>query len=84
MVNGQVFRQAQPKLKDFKRRNARVKTVLDVIRKGEDGEVMCIVKYNKIKRNAWVPYEIIKKTEPLRLIEYFQSRIDWPHKRNEA
>lgn len=82
--NGQVFKQAQPKSRGFIRRNARVQEVLDVIKKGEDGETMCMVKYNRINRTAWVQYDKIKETEPQRLIEYFESRINWPNKRNEA
>lgn len=82
MLNGQVFKQAQPKSRGFIRKNSRVESVLDVVKKGDGGEAMCIVKYNRIKRTAWVPYEKIKETEPQRLIQYFESRIDWPNKRN--
>lgn len=82
--NGQIFKQAQPKSRGFIRKNARVETVLDVIRKGENGEAVCRVKYNRVNRAAWVPYDKIKETESQRLIQYFETRIDWPHKRNEA
>lgn len=82
--NGEIFKQAKPKSRGFIRKNARIATVLDVIKKGENGEAMCRVKYNRVRRTAWVPYDIIKETEPQRLIQYFETRIDWPHKRTEA
>lgn len=82
MVNGNVFKQAQPKSRGSIRWNSRVESVLDIVRKGDGSEAVCLVKYNKINRTAWLPYKQIKEKEPLRLIDYFESHIDWPHKRN--
>lgn len=77
-VNNIVFKQCQPKTEVVIGEIAHLEEVLDIIQKGEDGDVICRVKYNCVPMDAWVPYEQLKQTDPLKLIEYFETRIDWP------
>lgn len=76
-----VIKQAQPKIETVIGQTASIEEVLDIIRTGgESRDVICRVKYNCAAMNSWVPYEQLKQTNPQKLIKYFETRIDWPHK----
>lgn len=78
-----VFKQAQTKTATVIGQSARLEEVLDIIRTGGDGrDVICRVKYNCVAMDAWIPYEQLKQTDPQKLIKYFETRINWPHKRS--
>lgn len=79
MIRPSVFKQSQPKTKGKVRWNSRVEKVWDIIKKGEHGDVYCLVKYNRINRTGWISYEKLKETEPQKVIDYFESRIQWPN-----
>lgn len=74
-----IFRQTQPKSHYVIRSTSRVEKVLDMIKKSANSsEIICMVKHSRINRSGWVPYEKLKMTEPLKVIEYFEDQINWP------
>lgn len=76
-----AIEEAQPKTETEIEQAARIEEVLDIIRTGgESCDVICRVKCNCVAMDSWVPYEQLKQTNPQKLIKYFETRIDWPHK----
>lgn len=75
-----VFRQIQPKTKGEITRESTVQEILDIIRFGPNGDIVCLVKYKDINRVAWIPLKICTNTEPQKVIKYFESRLDWPNR----
>lgn len=73
-----VFKQAQPKSKGEISSETEIDKILDIIRKGELGEVSCMVTFKHIKRPTWIPLKTMKKINPPKVIEYFESRLNWP------
>lgn len=54
---------------------ADVERILDLIRWDAKSEVKCLVKYKGITKPQWVPVNEIKRTDPMPLIDYYESRI---------
>lgn len=49
--------------------------VLDLVKRDEIGEVKCLVKYKGISTPEWVSADDIRKSYPLLLIDYYETRI---------
>lgn len=49
--------------------------VLDLVRSDERGDVNCLVKYEGIGTPEWVSAREIRKSHPLLLIDYYETRI---------
>lgn len=79
-IKRKVFRQTQPKTKGEITNESIVQEVLDIIRKGPDGDIVCLVKYKDINRVKWIPFKICQNTEPQKVIKYFESRLDWTNR----
>lgn len=52
-----------------------VERILDLIRWDAKSEVKCLVKYKGITKPRWVPVDQIKRTDPIPLINYYETRI---------
>lgn len=52
-----------------------VERILDLIRWDSKSEVKCLVKYKGITKPQWVPVDQIKRTDPMPLINYYETRI---------
>lgn len=76
-----LIRQVQPKTETVIGQTANLVEVLDIIRSSGNGRVICRVKTSCVAMDAWIPYEQLKQNDPQKLIRYFETRIDWPHKR---
>lgn len=79
-VKQRVFPQTQQKTKGEITNVTKVQDVLDIIRKGPNGDIVCLVKYKGINRVAWIPFKICTSTEPQKVIKYFESRVEWPNR----
>lgn len=72
------FKQFQPKSEGEITGDAEIDKILDVIRLGEMGQMVCLVTFKNINRPLWVPVEIMARIVPNMIFEYFESRIVWP------
>lgn len=75
-----TFRQSQPKSKGEITSKSEIQQIWDIIQKGPDDEIYCLVKYKNINRVEWLPYAILVKFKPQKVIEYLETRIKWPHR----
>lgn len=54
---------------------ADVEQILDLIKWDAKSEVKCLVKYKGITKPQWMPVDEIKRTNPIPLIDYYETRI---------
>lgn len=54
---------------------ADVEKILDLIRWDEKSAVKCLVKFKGITKPQWVNVDEIKRTDPIRLIDYYETRV---------
>lgn len=54
---------------------ADVERILDLVRWDAKSEVKCLVKYKGITKPQWVPVDEIRRTHPIPLINYYETRI---------
>lgn len=64
----------QPKMTDFLYNVENMKRIIDM--KRSKGEVIYLVEYND-SSEEWVPMEIIKRSHPQKVIEFYEACITW-------
>ncbi|XP_031616853.1 heterochromatin protein 1-like [Contarinia nasturtii] len=55
---------------------ADVERILDLVRWDKRKEVKCLVKYKGIIKPQWIPIDEIKRTHPIQLIDYYETRVE--------
>lgn len=55
--------------------NGSPEKVLDLIKRDNDGDVKCLVKYKGLPQPKWILADEIRYTHPLLLIDYYETRI---------
>lgn len=53
-----------------------VAQIVDLVKIDTNGEIKCLVKYSNAQI-AWVPLEVMKNDYPSKVIEYYETRINW-------
>lgn len=75
-TNHQDFEQTQSNETQPKADPVDVARIVDLVKIDTNGEIKCLVKYTNAQI-AWVPLEVMKSDYPSKVIEYYETRINW-------